>query len=469
VEDRFVPHDPSTLKEPLSDREQFLQSRSFIGRIALPFNEMAAANRGQRSEFQEMQFQKQEKRKREVEEIKVFSQITNETFEKAESMTGPARDQYIALRAKTLNALSPGSGELLTSLADDPEYGKLVMKNAEKSPTLKTALEVGGIRKAREMMKSTEGAKLVRSEIEGAELPQIRTRLQTLGMAAQELMPPERYKQMQADGFISPNEVAELNEVARQHPKYKAAALSDTQLELAARYEDATYGMSGFATSKTAQEVLKRRGEQTVKGDKDAEYSPATVSVNGKNVSALVDKQGNYIDANTRQKLSGVQPQITAADEQKNRELTGRKEGVENLEKAVDALEKIVKRNPRSSAGLLSPLARGVEYVSGSVNPGGEGTAPGTQAVQLRDSIMAGMGTLGRLSNQDRQRIENALQVGSGGNPKNLPLAIEILRDNIRKERSEVGAPGARPKPGGGKKDYSGMSDDDLLKALSGG
>ena len=290
---------------PEQDREQFVNSRSTMGRIALPFQEFRAGRRGRPTEFEQLQQEKQKERQRTLEEIKVFSQITNETFEEAENMTGPARDQYIALRAKTLNALSPGSGDLLTSLADDPEYGKLVMKNAEKSPTLKTALEVGGIRKAREMMKSTEGAKLVRSEIEGAELPQIRTRLQTLGMAAQELMPPERYKQMQADGFISPNEVAELNEVARQHPKYKAAALSDTQLELAARYEDATYGMSGFATSKTAQEALAK-GPQSTVGKIKADLKAGRISQ--AEADAAIEKSGG-VNINLGAPVSGVDAQ----------------------------------------------------------------------------------------------------------------------------------------------------------------
>ena len=72
------------------------------------------------------------------------------------------------------------------------------------------------------------------------------------------------------------------------------------------------------------------------------------------------------------------------------------------------------------------------------------------------------------MSNEERKRVESALQVGQGGNPRNLPQAIEILRNNIKKERAVVQAPKARPQPGG-KKDYSGMSDEELLKALSGG
>lgn len=471
VEDRFVPPDPSgrQASAPLSDRDQFLQSRSTMGRLMLPFNEFAAAKRGQLSEFEKMQKEKVDKRTRDLKELETFSDITNKTFENADKLSGTDREKYVALQAKVLEGFQPGSGELLKSLADDPEYGKLVMKYAEKSSIIRDALQLGGIKKAKEVLLSEKTGPLARAQIEGEALPDIRTRLQTLGMAAQELMTPERYKKMQEDGFISPDEVTELNAAALAHPKYKAAALTEGQLNLAARYEDATYGMSGFATSKTKQDVLKKRGEQTVKGDKEAEYSPATVSVGGKNVSALVDKQGNYIDANTRQKISGVKPAITEADELRNRELAGRSEAVDNLEADVNTLENIAKKHPRSAAGLFSPVARGIEYVAGSLNPEGTGSTPGTTAVQLRDSILQRSGRLTRMTNADRERLENALQVGTGGNPRNLQLAIKILRDNIKKEKAEVGAGRARPQAGGGKKDYSGMSDEDLLKAISGG
>ena len=249
------------------DRADFVNSRSTMGRIALPFQEMRAARQGRKSEFEQMQEEKAKGRQRQLEEIKAFSEITNKTFENMDKFTGGERAKYIELQSKVLDSFSPGSGALLRSLADDEGYGKLVLKNAEKSPTLRAALEMGGLRKARELMTSVEGAKLIRGEIEGAELPAIRTRLQTLGMAAQELMSLERYKQMQDDGLISPNEVAELNDAAKTHPKYKAAVLSDEQLALAARNEDATYGMAGFATSKTAQESLKERGKNKAESD----------------------------------------------------------------------------------------------------------------------------------------------------------------------------------------------------------
>jgi len=469
----FSPPQPGIGIGPTTDPRTAAVNRMGTGqKVFSAFGEVGAALQGRPSPIDSQIRLEREERITKLQEFKAHNDALEDSVKLLKQMRGPERAGFARTRAAQLNSLSSGLGDSLVGLAERPDILESI-GDLKSIPAVQVAARVGGQEAVENLVKSpTFWEKVAQPHFDNEKVPLITRKVKALSDQFK-LANPERFKEIEENG-ITASEVMEMNDAfAGRQDKFSGLALTDNETAILSRNEAQVYGALGILGSKDEADVkkyrLKRRGEQTVKGDKDAEYSPATVSVNGKNVSALVDKQGNYIDANTRQKLSGVQPQITAADEQKNRELTGRKEGVENLEKAVDALEKIVKRNPRSSAGLLSPLARGVEYMSGSLNPEGEGTAPGTQAVQLRDSIMAGMGTLGRLSNQDRQRIENALQVGSGGNPKNLPLAIEILRDNIRKERSEVGAPGARPKPGGGKKDYSGMSDDDLLKALSGG
>ena len=263
----LIPPQPGIGLGPSSQvdlRNQAIARMSTSEKIGSALGDFGAALQGRELPLDKRIAQQRQERGQKLNELRIFSDVTTRAFEEADKLTGDARDQYIKMQMDQLNAVSPGSGDILKSLIDDPGYGKLVLKNAEKSPTLRTALEIGGLRKARDLMKSVEGAKLIKGEIEAAELPTIRSKLQTLGLAAQKLMTPERYQQMQADGFISPNEVAEINQVALQHPEYKAAALSPEQLELASRYEDATYGMSGLATSKTAQETLKKGPESTV-------------------------------------------------------------------------------------------------------------------------------------------------------------------------------------------------------------
>ena len=230
------------------------------------FGAMGDVGRGLQGKPLRIDAMVEEKRKErliKLQEVKMFAETTKDVLETADKLTGEARTKFIQAKADQLNSISPGSGDMLTNFTDDPEYGKMLLKYAQKSPTLKTALETGGMKAARDLMKSEKGAERIRSEVESAAFPSIRTKLQTLGLAAQDLLPPDRYKQMMDDGFISPAELSEINAAASGHEKFKAAALSAEELNLANRNEDATYGLAGMATSKTAQEVLKKKAEAT--------------------------------------------------------------------------------------------------------------------------------------------------------------------------------------------------------------
>ena len=200
-----------------------------------------------------------------LQEVKLFAETSKDVLNTADRLSGDARNKYIQAKADMLNSVSPGSGEMLKNFADDPEYGKLVLEHAAKSPTLKLTLETGGLRAARDLLKSAEGGKLIRGEIESAALPKIRNKLMGLAMAARELSTPEEYKKIMEDGILSPAEAQRLSERARGHEQYKALALSDSESTLASRHEEATYGLSGFATTKTAQQVLEAKGKEKPK------------------------------------------------------------------------------------------------------------------------------------------------------------------------------------------------------------
>lgn len=206
--------------------------------------------------------QKRDEKLQKLQELKMFHDFSNDTLDQADRLTGEARTKYIDMRAKMGDDAMPGSGDVIKTLGLDPGYGKMFMQIGDRSPTLKLALESGGIKGARDLMKSPEGAKLVKGEIESASLPAIRQKLQSLGMAAKDLLSPERYRQMQEDGVISPSEIAEINNAAKGDKRYSVAALSDEEARIASQYEDATYGMAGLATSKTAQEIMKKKGEK---------------------------------------------------------------------------------------------------------------------------------------------------------------------------------------------------------------
>jgi len=481
-------------------RKQAIERMSTGEKIGGALGDFGAALLGRPLPLDQRIEQQRRDRLEKLSSFKIHTDALEDGVKMIGKLSGEARTSFVNSYAEQLESVRPGLGATFKTLSKQPDLAAVLSKYSAKSPTLARAIELDSTgASALKLLSSPDALKTINSEIDSSVMPDLLRKGQTFKMGWQQIVPPEMAERFKKDGIITASELLEANEWVKENkPGLRALVLSDEDLQIIGRNSEAFYGTLGIVGPKDEAEVRKDRLKQPAESDigkiradqklglitkKEADarirklneraesatgLKPETVSVDGKNVAVLRDAQGNYFDVNTRKPITGkIAPSITEADERRNRELAGRRTNVESLEKSVNLLEGIAKKHPRSAAGLFSPVARGIEYVSGSLLPEGKGAAPGTQAVQLRDSIIAGMGTLGRLSNQDRQRIENALQIGTGGNPRNLPLAIEILRNNIRKEKTEVGTERARPKPGG--KDYSNMSDDELLTALSGG
>ncbi len=482
-------------------RRAYIDQMGTGQKILAAIGEFGAGVTGRQSPIDARMRAQREEKLASLQEFKVHTDALEDGVKMAGKLQGDARDQFIENYAQQLESVRPGLGETYRTLSKQPGNGSLISKYKDKSPTLARALEIGGPEAVMKLLSSPDAIKTINSEIDSGVLPTIVKKGQMFKMGWQQIVPPEMSERFNKDGQITASELQEANEwIKSNKPDMKALVISDEEQQIIGRNQDAFYGALGIVGPKDEQKVLAERmkGERAqsdigklgadLKAGRitqaqhdarvaklnrqgeggDSRMTPATISVNGKNVAALVDKSGNYFDANTRKPIQGgIGPQITEADERRNRELTGRAEAVTSLEKDVNKLEEIVKKHPRSAAGLFSPVARGIEYVAGSVNPEGKGSTPGSQAVQLRDSILQRSGRLTRMTNADRERLENALQIGTGGNPRNLGLAIQLLRDNIAKEKAEVGSGRARPKAGG--KNPAEMSDDELLKALSGG
>ena len=268
VEDRSRAALPPYIRLAPSPRDQIraeVEKMSGVDKFFAGLGEFGAGVTGRPSPLMQRIKQQREEKILRLQEIKIFNDTTKDVLDNADRMEGDARTQYLNERAASLDSIVPGSGDMLKSLSDDSGYGKMVLKYAGKSETLKMTLETGGMPAAVKLFKSTDGKKLIQSEIESAALPDIRTKLTTLGQLASELLSPEELKKVNGDGFISPDEAALLNQRAMVHEKYKVAALSEEQLALANKHQDATYALAGFATSKTAQDIIKKRGEETVK------------------------------------------------------------------------------------------------------------------------------------------------------------------------------------------------------------
>lgn len=261
VEDR---NPPRAVNDPYAE----LKNQSGLAKLGLVLREFGAGIKGRPSPINAHMENQRKERIARVQEVEIFSKVAKETLETSELMEGDARTKYIQTKADMLDQIQAGSGDLLRSMAENPKDSKLIIEQASKSQSLKRALNVGGIRLAKRLLSTKEGQELVKKEIESGLLPHIITKLEGLALAAPELMTPDEYKKMMEDRIITPTEARILSERARGHEKYGKHVLNENELELASRYEDATYGQAGYATTKTAQEILKERAKQGGKEQK---------------------------------------------------------------------------------------------------------------------------------------------------------------------------------------------------------
>lgn len=127
----------------------------------------------------------------------------------------------------------------------------------------------------------------------------------------------------------------------------------------------------------------------------------------------------------------------------------------------------LIGTNPASAASLLSPINRGVEAAYGLADPKYKGPALTSQNSKQRlifavDQLVKS----GRSSNEFLRRLESALGMGTVTTPEN---AREAIQEAINMTRGMAGMPPASPPPTPKAKSPSEMTNEELLKALSGG
>ena len=131
-------------------------------------------------------------------------------------------------------------------------------------------------------------------------------------------------------------------------------------------------------------------------------------------------------------------------------------------------LKALIGTNPRSAASLLSPMARGLEAARGIVDTNYSGPALDAQAAKQRllfavDQLVKS----GKSSNEFLRRLETALGMQGVTAPQN---AIDAIDEAIKMTSSMSGGlPPATPPPAPKPKSPSEMTNDELLRALSGG
>jgi hypothetical protein len=119
-------------------------------------------------------------------------------------------------------------------------------------------------------------------------------------------------------------------------------------------------------------------------------------------------------------------------------------QSAENSLKLISGLEELVTANPRSTATPLAGVARAYEAARSVFDPNNK-DAPAIEFAQKRDALIAtaeGLKKDSRMSNQDRQRLENALGAGSMTTPENTLKSLGVIKEIIVK-MSKAGSPGS--------------------------
>lgn len=113
----------------------------------------------------------------------------------------------------------------------------------------------------------------------------------------------------------------------------------------------------------------------------------------------------------------------------------------------LDEMKALAEENPRSTATVLAPLSGLIESLQAVWEPTKPASeTPAIRMYQLRDAFLATVEALkkdGRMSNQDRQRLENAIGSGSFTSPESTKEAIRVVRDIVKSMSSSgTGATG---------------------------
>lgn len=494
---------------------------SGMGKLGLVLQSFGSGMAGKPNPVASLVEEKRKDRLAKVAEFKLHLEAAKDGVEMSRKLpAGTDRETFMDSYSKRMDSISPGLGDMFRSLGKSPDVAKMLGKYADV-PAVQMSLQMDPSGQSlMKLIQSPEFMKGLEHQLDQRELPVVQRKVQMLVQHFDQVAPPEMVDKIKKDGVISASEVRQINDYVRNHSdeKLRAIALDDAQFSVLNRNDATVFGPLGILPSKSeasvAEATLKKRGEEAIthpEGRKpeqftrdeggsvvtyemrdgkavkvstspkfkpsegDAKVTPATISVNGKNVAAFVDKAGNYYDANTKQPIpNGIGPQLSAEDERRNRELEGRQTKLDNMRDSATQLAKIVKDHPQAAAGLFSAPAKGIEYVAGSLNPGGKVETPATTAIQLRNSLVGEIGGLSKSSNEERRRLESTFQIGPSGNPANLAQGLKLLENALAKEQSELDAARGRPQPGERRaterraKDYSGMSNEDLLKAITG-
>jgi len=177
---------------------------------------------------------------------------------------------------------------------------------------------------------------------------------------------------------------------------------------------------------------------------------PFKFSVEGENVQGWRDRSGQVTDASGRV-ITNYQPEVTASDQAASQKRVQEQETLASIDDKLNRINRINASNPALTSGVAGSATNALAWMYNQTlgHAMGYTRSPNEQAKQLRDFVISEMGGLGRLSNQDRQRIEEAWSLNAFGSAQGVEEAVKLTRQLINSKYAGSGAPVARQVPGG--------------------
>lgn len=240
--------------------QQAPQEPTLVQKIGRSLYNYSAGTEGRPSYEQVQEKRARDKKEGQLAELKGSISALEHGSTLASTMSeGGEKDKFIKSYAERLDAMTPGLGEAFTAVASKPGFADQVRKYADKSPSLRRALEMDPTGKtAFGLLKSPDAQNTIQREMDAAVMPTILKKGQTFLMGWQQIVPKEMVDKFNKDGRVSASELISANEWIKENKPdmAKALALNDEELGTIHRNSDAFYHTLGIISPKDEGQVL---------------------------------------------------------------------------------------------------------------------------------------------------------------------------------------------------------------------
>lgn len=246
-------------RDPLNEE---ISRMSTADKVFAAMGEFGAGLQGKSSPLRARIEDKRKQRLLDMEETRNTVATLKQGIDLLDGLSGQERAKFAKTYGERLSANDPDLGAAFMTLSEKPETGRAILKWSETSPTLKRAIEIGGIRAATKLIQSPEALKTIVAEIDTGRVPVIHRKLQTFITGWQQIVPEEMKNAFEKDGRLSASEVIRANTwIKANRPDLKDLAIDDDDFQVMSRHSKAVWGAVGILSPEDEADVIKEKAK----------------------------------------------------------------------------------------------------------------------------------------------------------------------------------------------------------------